>query len=80
MDEYIDIQYLLKNFHAFDHAEKAYECFNQKLIERECRRLWGNTVFDDSEVTDEDRKKSEKIKKEILDAAEKGKMNLKPKD
>ena len=46
MDEYIDIQYLLKNFHAFDHAEKAYECFNQKLIERECRRLWGNTVFD----------------------------------
>ncbi|MDE1506434.1 hypothetical protein [Ligilactobacillus salivarius] len=40
---------------------------------------WGNTVFDDSEVTDEDRRKSEKIKKEILDAAEKGKMNLKPK-
>ncbi|MDY2639175.1 MAG: hypothetical protein SPJ50_09850 [Ligilactobacillus salivarius] len=40
---------------------------------------WGNTVFDDSEVTDEDRKKSERIKKEILDAAEKGKMNLKPK-
>lgn len=41
---------------------------------------WGNVVFDDSEVTDEDRKKSEKIKKEILDAAEKGNMNLKSKD
>lgn len=41
---------------------------------------WGNVVFDDSKVTDENRKKSEKIKKEILNAAEKGKINLKPKD
>ena len=46
IDEYIDIQYLLKNFHAFDHIEKAYEYLNREIVERECRRLWGNTVFD----------------------------------
>lgn len=46
MEEYIDIQYLLKNFHAFDHLEKAYRFLNQKIVRRECRRLWGSAEFD----------------------------------
>lgn len=46
MGEYIDIQYLLKNFHAFDHLEKAYRFLNQKIVRRECRRLWGSAEFD----------------------------------
>lgn len=46
MGEYIDIQYLLKNFHAFDHLEKAYKFLNRTIVQRECRRLWGSVEFD----------------------------------
>ena len=46
MEEYIDIQYLLKNFHAFEDLERAYKFLNQRIVQRECRRLWGNVEFD----------------------------------
>ena len=46
MEEYIDIQYLLKNFHAFEDLERAYKFLNQRIVQRECRRLWGSVGFD----------------------------------
>lgn len=46
MEEYIDIQYLLKNFHAFEDLERAYKFLNQRIVRQECRRLWGNVEFD----------------------------------
>lgn len=46
MEEYIDFQYLLKNFHAFEDLEEAYKFLNESIVQRECRRLWGNVEFD----------------------------------
>lgn len=44
-DEYTDIQYLLKNFDSFEDIEKAYGLLNKEILQRECRRLFGNMHF-----------------------------------
>lgn len=48
MQEYIDVQYLLKNFDSFEDVEKAYKKLDSDVIERELKRLFGNLQFEDA--------------------------------
>ena len=45
--EYIDVQYLLKNFDSFEDVEKAYGHLNTQVIQRETKRLFGDRLFHD---------------------------------
>lgn len=44
-EEYIRIQYLLKNFDAFKEIQKAYDLLDKKVVQRECKRILGDMEF-----------------------------------
>lgn len=44
-DEYIKTQYLLKNFDAFEDIDEAQKKLDREIIDRECKRIFGDMEF-----------------------------------